>query len=84
MTSGDLRNKVREYVDTADVRLLKMLEAIAETYENEVNEPIFDEDQYQILDSRREAHIKGESKSLSWEEVKRKIQSLESGTIKQL
>lgn len=75
MTSGDLRNKVREYVDTADVRLLKMLEVIAETYENEVNEPILDEDQYQILDSRREAHLKGESKSLSWEEVKRKIKS---------
>ncbi|UZH56028.1 hypothetical protein JRG66_03925 [Salinimicrobium tongyeongense] len=78
MTSGDLRNKVREYVDTADVRLLKMLEAIAETYENEANEPILDEGDYQILDSRREAHLKGESKSLSWEEVKRKIKSANS------
>ena len=29
MASTDLRNKVREYVDTADVKFLKMMEALA-------------------------------------------------------
>ena len=73
MTSTDLRNKIREYVDTADVRLLKMMEALAETYQDEVNEPFLSEEHYEILDKRREAHLKGQSKSLSWEEVKRNI-----------
>lgn len=70
MTSIDLRNKVKEYVETADVRLLRMMEALAETYQNEVHEPSLSEDQYEILDARREAHYSGRSKSLSWEEVK--------------
>ena len=30
MTSTDLRNKVQEYGDTADVRLLKMIKVLAE------------------------------------------------------
>ena len=73
MTSSELRNKVREYVDTADERLLKMIEALAETYQNEVDRPSLSEEQYEILDAQREAHLKGESRSLSWEEVKQNI-----------
>ena len=72
MTSSDLRNRVKEYVDTADVRLLKMIEALAETYQNEAHEPSLSEEQYEILDGRREKHNSGRSKSFSWQEVRQK------------
>lgn len=70
MTSADLRNRVKEYVDAADDRLLKMLKALAETYLNEEQESSLSEKDYQVIDSRRDAHSKGITKSFTWEEVK--------------
>ncbi|MDT0651104.1 addiction module protein [Autumnicola edwardsiae] len=70
MATIDLRNTVKEYINTADVRLLKMIKALAETYQNDEQELTLSEEQYQMLDKRREAHLKGESKSLTWEQVK--------------
>lgn len=70
MTTTDLRNTVKEYVNIADVRLLKMIKALAESYQNDDNELTLSEEQYQMIDKRREAHLKGESKSFTWEQVK--------------
>lgn len=70
MATIDLRKTVKEYVDTADIRLLKMIKALAESYQKDEQELTLDEEQYQMMDRRREAHLKGESKSLTWEEVK--------------
>ena len=66
----DLRNTVKDYVNRADVRLLKMMKALAETYQNDEQELTLSEEQYQMIDKRREAHLKGESKSFTWEQVK--------------
>lgn len=70
MATIDLRNTVKDYVNTADVRLLKMMKALAETYQNDEQELTLSEEQYQMIDKRREAHLKGESKSFTWEQVK--------------
>lgn len=70
MATIDLRNTVKDYVNTADVRLLKMMKALAETYQNDEQELSLSEEQYQMIDKRREAHLKGESKSFTWEQVK--------------
>lgn len=70
MATIDLRKTVKEYVETADIRLLKMIKALAESYQKDEQELTLDEEQYQMMDRRREAHLKGESKSLTWEEVK--------------
>lgn len=35
MATIDLRNTVKEYVKNADVRLLKLMKAVAESYQNE-------------------------------------------------
>ncbi|MHA6281252.1 addiction module protein [Salinimicrobium sp. CAU 1759] len=72
MNSTELKNKVQEYVDTADVKLLRMIKALVETYQSEEQEFSLSEEQYQMIDKRREAHSNGFSKSLSWEEVKEK------------
>jgi len=71
MATIDLRNTVKEYVDTADIRLLKMIKALAESYQKDEQELTLDEEQYKMIDSRREAHLRGESKSVTWEQVKR-------------
>ena len=70
MAAIDLRNTVKEYINTADIRLLKMMKALAESYQNDEQELTLSEEQYQMIDKRREAHLKGESKSFTWEQVK--------------
>ena len=70
MATVDLRNTVREYINAADTRLLKMIKALAESYQNDEQELTLSEEQYKMIDKRREAHLKGESKSFTWEQVK--------------
>lgn len=76
MTTIDLRTTVKEYINTADLRLLKMMKALAESYQNDEQEIILSEEQYQLIDKRREAHLKGESKSFTWEQVKQNARTL--------
>lgn len=70
MASIDLRNTVREYIDKADIRLLKMIKAMAESYQNDEQELTLSEEQYQMIDKRKEAHVNEESNTLTWEQVK--------------
>lgn len=71
MATLDLRNTVKEYINTADIRLLKMIKALAESYQSDEQETfMLSEEQYKMIDKRRKAHLKGESKSFTWEQVK--------------
>lgn len=76
MTTLDLRNTVREYVNKADIRLLKMIKALAESYENDEQELTLSEEHYRMIDERREAHLKGESKTFTWEQVKQNARNV--------
>ncbi len=76
MATIDLRNTVKEYIRTADVRLLKMMKALAESYQNDQNELSLSEEQYQIIDKRREAHLNNTSKSYTWQEVKKNARNV--------
>lgn len=76
MTTLDLRNTVKEYVNTADIRLLKMIKALAESYENDEQELTLSEEHYRMIDERREAHLKGESKTFTWEQVKQNARNV--------
>lgn len=69
METLDLRTTVKGYIETADRRLLKMIKALAESYHNDEQELALSEEQYEMIDRRREAHFKGESNSYTWEEV---------------
>jgi len=67
----DLKKSVLTHIDNADERLLKLMKALAESYEEAAQEDfILSEEQYAIIDKRRKAHVKGESKSFTWEQVK--------------
>ena len=70
MATLDLRNTVKQYVNTADIRLLKMIKALAESYQDDEQDLTLNKEQYELIDKRREAHLKGESKSFTWEQVK--------------
>jgi len=70
MATLDLRKTVKQYVNTADIRLLKMIKALAESYQNDEQELMLTKEQYELIDKRREAHLKGEGKSFTWEQVK--------------
>jgi len=66
----DLRKTVKQYVNTADLRLLKMIKALAESYQDDEQELTLSKEQYELIDKRREAHLKSESKSFTWEQIK--------------
>lgn len=70
MVTIDLKNTVIEYINNADIRLLKMIKALAESYQNDEQEITLTEEQYKMIDERRENHFKGNSKSYTWQEVK--------------
>jgi phosphoribosylanthranilate isomerase len=70
MGAVELRETMISYINTADVRLLKMMKALAESYQNDEQEITLSKEQYQLIDKRRESHLKGESKSFTWKEVK--------------
>ena len=70
MATLNLRDTVRGYINTADVRLLKMMKTLAESYQNDEHEIILSEEHYKMIDKRRAAHLRDESESFTWEQVK--------------
>ncbi len=57
-------------INTRKVTVLKKVRELLE----EEQDTLTAED-YEIIDSRRERHLKGESASYSWEEAKQKIRN---------
>lgn len=58
-------------LSTKKVTVLKKVKAILEEEQDRLTEA-----DYKIIDSRREKHLTGESKSFTWEEAKKNIQKL--------
>ena len=72
METSELKNTVLNHVKSADEELLKLMKALAESYESQGSSDFsLSENQYKILGERRRAHLAGESESLSWEQVKK-------------
>jgi len=55
-------------LNTRKIAILKKVKAILEAEQDGLTEA-----DYKIIDARRERHLKGESKSFSWEEAKKNI-----------
>jgi hypothetical protein len=64
----DIRKKIHEFIDHADDRILKIINAIILTEEE--TDKMKPQSFYEELDKRKEKYLKGESKSYTWEEVK--------------
>jgi len=81
MNTMELRHKLLQHINTADERLLRIVNAVFESYREsavqeegeEIEASVLTADQKAELDIRRERHLSGESKSYSWEEVKKNL-----------
>ena len=73
MESVILKEKLQEYIDMGDDKLLKLMYAVAKEYIEIEDEYELTEEQVAELDARREKRISGESKGYSWDEAKKII-----------
>lgn len=69
-TTIDLKKKIHEFIDQADERILKIISAIINVEKNDEEAQTVPDSFYEQLNKRRERHLKGESKSYTWDEVK--------------
>ena len=74
MSTVELRENIHRFIDVADERILRIINAIIES-EKQEEQPSVPQWFYDELNKRRERHLKGESKSSTWEEVKERIQN---------
>jgi len=73
MEATTIREKLHQYIDSSDEKLIKMMFAMAKEY-NEDDELDYDfTEDIKILDERRQKRLSGESSTHTWEEVKKSI-----------
>jgi hypothetical protein len=71
MRTTNIREKLHQYVDNSDDKLLGLMYAIAKEYNEEDDvEYVFTEEDIKVLDERREKILRGESKTYTWQEAK--------------
>lgn len=74
MTTVKIREKVFEYINHADERILKVVYAMLKEYEDTPGEKsVLSEKQYELIEGRWKNHKSGKSKSYSLEEVKKRL-----------
>lgn len=71
MEVANIRQKLHQYVDKGDEKLLKLLYAIAKEYtEDDDFEYEFSEDEIKLFEERRAKRLSGESNTYSWKDAK--------------
>ncbi len=65
METKEIKNRIRDYIEHADDRILRIINAIIDTEENELPQSHKD-----ILDERLKYHKENPEDGKSWEEVK--------------
>lgn len=76
MEAEALKKTVLKYIDDADERLLKILKALIESYqEEESDHPKLNEEHYEEIDRRREAYLEDPEDSFTWDEVKESLRN---------
>jgi len=69
MQTLDIRQKLHQYIDHGDERLLKMMLALAKEYNEDDAGYIFTDEDIKIFDERRDKRLKGESNTYNWQET---------------
>ncbi len=71
MQTANIRQKLLNYVDKGDEKLLKLMYAIAKEYNGEDDtEYEFSDEELLVFEQRKMKRLGGESKTYSWEEAK--------------
>jgi hypothetical protein len=77
MTTVKIREKVYEYINHADDRMLKAVYAMLKEYgDGPIAKSVLSNEQYENIEKRWKNHKNGKSKSHSLEEVKHRLQKL--------
>ena len=71
----EIKNKIREFIETADDRILRIFKGIIDAEEevSELEYPQVPDYIYDRIEEEREKYLKGEIKTSSWEEVKERV-----------
>lgn len=71
MQASNIRQKLQQYVDTGNEKLLKLMYAVAREYSDDDDfEYEFTDEELQQFEQRRQKRLSGESKTYSWKETK--------------
>jgi hypothetical protein len=71
MESTEIRKKLHEYVEKGDEKLLRLMYAIAKTYEEDNDfEYELTEDEISLLEERRSKRLQNESKVYNWNDAR--------------
>jgi hypothetical protein len=71
MESASIRQKLHQYIDKGDEKLLKLMYAVAKEYnEDDDFEYQFTEDEIKLFEERSAKRLSGESKTYSWKDAK--------------
>lgn len=73
MASMDLKKSVHEYIDKADDRLLKLIKALVETYQNEGSDYELSEEEMRQLNQRLADHAANPETGKDWMEPKSEL-----------
>ena len=74
METTIIREKLHQYIEKSDEKLLKLMYVLAkEYYEDDDFEYDFTEEDIKDFDERRKKRLSGESKTYTWEEAKKII-----------
>ena len=71
MQTTQIRQKLHQYIDNSDEKLLKLMLALAKEYNDEDDfDYEFTDADIKVFDERREKRLSGESSTHSWQEAK--------------
>ena len=71
MEVANIRQKLHQYIDKGDEKLLKLMYAIAKEYtEDDDFEYEFSDEEIKQFEERRTKRLSGESKTYSWQDAK--------------
>jgi hypothetical protein len=71
MQTTVIREKLHQYIDSSDEKLLKLMLALAKEYNDDDNfDYEFTSDEIKLLDQRRTDRLSGKSKTYNWDEAK--------------
>ena len=71
MQTTQIRQKLHQYIDNSDEKLLKLMLALAKEYNDEDDfDYEFTDADIKVFDERREKRLSGESSTYSWQEAK--------------
>ena len=75
MATVDLKKSVLNYINHADERLLKMIKALVESYQEDETAYELTKEQKKVLDERIASHKANPDSGTPWDELKSELRS---------